>query len=326
MVSFFIFAKTVPPPFIYFVGQFSPQRGFDFSAVKTIVEKNRSQIIRKWFNFCCNLVNISLPTYPSMKPEINPSEEEGVLKELVHTLLYQGYNLFPYGEQTSAVRPPKPFGVLYPERYCPANSHLYYSMQTACIVKGDPAMRLSVRVRFLQIEKPGEAQEREITPREATVEKLLESRAACYFVSTPASPAGLKGRVVMQAFPIEGMDDAFRIVVGVENCTVFDEPGPLTPETLLKQAFVSTHTIIRVRDGRFISNQNPGPEWEEAVKECVNERTFPVLIGDSNNTILSSPVILYDHPRLHGDGRGDLFDNLETEESQTSDWSVTGEG
>jgi hypothetical protein len=199
-------------------------------------------------------------------------------------------------------------------------------MQTACIVKGDPAMRLSVRVRFLQVEKPGEALEREISPRETTVEKLVQARAACYFVSTPASPGGLKGRVVMQAFPVEGVDNAFRIMVGVENCTVPEDSGPQTQETLLKQAFISTHTILRIREGQFISNQNPGPEWEDAFKECINERTFPVLIGDANLIMLSSPVILYDHPRLHGDSKGDIFDNIDTEENQTQDLSVKREG
>ncbi|HVS95018.1 MAG TPA: hypothetical protein VHE54_00980 [Puia sp.] len=261
-----------------------------------------------------------------MKPETHISDEEAVLNELVHTLLYQGYNLFPYQDRPPASRPPKPFGVLYPERYCAINSLLNHTMQTSCIVKGDPAMELSVRVRFLQVDRPGEGLEREIAPRIATVDKLLQSRAACYFVSTPASPAGLKGRVVMQAFPVENADNAFRIVVTVENCTTPEEPGQLTPETLLKQAFVSTHTIMRVRDGQFVSNQNPGPEWEDAARDCVNERTFPVLIGDSNSVMLSSPVILYDYPRLTGDGRTDLFDKLEAEESEVSDCPVKGNG
>jgi hypothetical protein len=42
--------------------------------------------------------------------------------------------------------------------------------------------------------------------------------------------------------------------------------------------------------------------------------------------MLSSPVILYDHPRLHGDSKGDIFDNIDTEENQTQDLSVKREG
>src|SRR6185437_13815380 len=252
-----------------------------------------------------------------MNPDTNLSEEEAILNELVHTLLYQGYSLFPFLEKTPGNRPPTPFGVLYPERYCPFNPHMHCRMQTALVVKGTPAMRLSVRVRFLQVEKPGEAVEREISPRETTIEKLLQARAACYFISTPASPADLKGRVLMQAFPIDGTDTAFRIVVGVENGTIPEETAPVTAEIVLKHAFVCTHTILRIRDGEFVSNQNPGPEWEEAVKDCINDRTFPVLIGEDNRIMLSSPVILYDHPRLHGDTRSDIFDNLESEETET---------
>lgn len=261
-----------------------------------------------------------------MKPEPNLSEDEAILKELVHTLLYQGYSLHPFPEKATANRPMTPFGVLYPERYCALDPQIHHRMQTALVVKGTPAMRLSVRVRFLQVERSGEAVEREISPRETTVDNLVQARATCYFVSTPASPAGLKGRVVMQAFPIEGMQDAFRIVIAVENCTVPEEMAVITPEMVLKQAFVSTHTVLRVWDGEFISNQNPGLDWQEAVKECHNERTFPVLIGEDNRIMLSSPVILYDHPRLHGDGRNDIFDTLEPEERETPGLSLHEEG
>lgn len=260
-----------------------------------------------------------------MKPDSNLSEDEAILTELVHTLLYQGYSLFPFPEKTSGGRPPTPFGVLYPERFCPVNSHMHHRMQTALVVKGTPAMRLSVRVRFLQIEKPGEAVEREIFARETTIEQLVQARATCYFVSTPTSPAELKGRVVMQAFPVAGSDTGFRLVVAVENLTMPEETAPITAEMVLKQSFVSTHTILLIRDGEFVSNQNPGPEWEAAVKECSNEGTFPILIGEENRIMLSSPVILYDHPRLHGDNRSDIFDNLESEESQTPGLSLSGE-
>ena len=260
-----------------------------------------------------------------MKPETDLSEGEAILKELVHTLLYQGYSLFPFLEKTTGSKPPTPFGVLYPERLCTHNSHMHYRMQTALVVKGSPAMRLSVRVRFLQVEKAGEAVEREISPRETTVEKLLQARATCYFVSTQAAPSGLKGRVVMQAYPVEGLDSAFRIVIVVENCTLPEEMAVITPEIVLKQSFVSTHTILRISDGEFLSNQNPGPEWVDAIKDCINERTFPVLIGDDNHIMLSSPVILYDHPRLHGATGSDIFDNLESEESETPDLSLRGE-
>jgi hypothetical protein len=260
-----------------------------------------------------------------MKPETDLSEDEAILNELVHTLLYQGYSLFPFLEKSPGSRPPTPFGVLYPERYCPLNAHMHHRMQTALIVKGAPGMRLTVRVRFLQVEKAGEAVEREISPRETTIEKLVQARTACYFASTPGSPADLRGRVVMQAFPVEGLANAFRIVIGVENCTLPEDTVTVTPEIILKHAFVSTHTIFRIRDGEFISSQNPGPEWGDAVKECVNERTFPVLIGEENRIMLSSPVILYDHPRLHGDNRSDIFDNLESEETETPGLSLSGE-
>jgi hypothetical protein len=219
------------------------------------------------------------------------SNEELLLKHLTQAFLYEGY-----------------VGILYPECCCGVGDFTYSRVQTACILKGDASTRLSVRVRFLQVEKAGEAIEREICPREATIDKLVQSRAVCYFVSTPTTPVGLRGRVVLQAFPIAEHQDAYRVTLTIENCTIIDHLQTLTPETALRMAFVSTHAILGLEEGEFISTQNPPPEWEAAVKECGNERTYPILIGESNRTVLCSPVILYDYPLVSSGLRGDIFE------------------
>jgi hypothetical protein len=219
------------------------------------------------------------------------SNEELLLKHLTQAFLYEGY-----------------VGILYPENYCDVNVFAYSRVQTACILKGDASTRLSVRVRFMQVEKAGEAVEREICPRETTIDKLVQSRAVCYFVSTPATPAGLRGRVVLQAFPIAEREGAYRVTLTINNCTIIDNPRTLTPEAALRMAFVSTHAVLGLEEGEFISTQNPPPEWEEAVKECGNERTYPILLGESNRTVLCSPVVLYDHPVVSNGLRGDIFE------------------
>jgi hypothetical protein len=235
------------------------------------------------------------------------SNEELLLKDLTHSLLYEGYALYPTRRKLMSGAP-APFGVLYPEAWCEENIFMYSKMQTSCIFTGAARSWLSIRIGFLQVEKGGEAIEREICPRDTMVEKLVQSRAVCYFVSRPASPAGLRGRVIMQAFPVAGPVDAFRIMVLIENCSLVDEPRLLSPEAALKLAFVSTHTILRAEEGEFISCQEPATGWAEAVKTCINRHTWPVLIGEENRVMLSSSIILHDHPRVSA-MRGDIFES-----------------
>ncbi len=62
------------------------------------------------------------------------------------------------------------------------------------------------------------------------------------------------------------------------------------------------------------------PEWAAAeVAACQNIGTWPVLAGPDGCTdlMLSSPVILYDHPEVAAESAGDLFDATEIDEILT---------
>ena len=62
------------------------------------------------------------------------------------------------------------------------------------------------------------------------------------------------------------------------------------------------------------------PEWAAAeVAACTNIGTWPVLAGpgDCRDLVLSSPVILYDHPEIAPESAGDLFDATEIDEILT---------
>ena len=62
------------------------------------------------------------------------------------------------------------------------------------------------------------------------------------------------------------------------------------------------------------------PEWAAAeVAACVNTGTWPVLAGpeDCHDLMLSSPVILYDHPEIAAESAGDLYDATEIDEILT---------
>ncbi len=84
-------------------------------------------------------------------------------------------------------------------------------------------------------------------------------------------------------------------------------------------AFASTHTILGVEGGAFISLFDPPEDVKDAAAGCVNVGTWPVLAGEpgSASTMLSSPIILYDYPQVAPESPGDLFDGTEIDEILT---------
>ena len=111
-----------------------------------------------------------------------------------------------------------------------------------------------------------------------------------------------------------GHDGVVKIAVSLRNLTAFD-PGPTSDrEAALMFSLVSAHTILGVERGEFLSLLDPPTGLEALVAECKNIGTWPVLVGDRAETILSSPIILYDHPQIAPESAGDLFDATEIDE------------
>ena len=78
----------------------------------------------------------------------------------------------------------------------------------------------------------------------------------------------------------------------------------------------AVHTLLHSDDARFISLLEPPEFARAAVESCTNDGTFPVLIGDPDDptTVLSSPIILYDHPAVAAESPGDMCDATEIDE------------
>ncbi len=55
-----------------------------------------------------------------------------------------------------------------------------------------------------------------------------------------------------------------------------------------------------MRGGAFVSLTDPPPALAEAAAACENSGTWPVLVGEegARDTLLSSPIILCDYPRI----------------------------
>jgi hypothetical protein len=103
-----------------------------------------------------------------------------------------------------------------------------------------------------------------------------------------------------------------KVSVTVENATWWTGVG-VHRDDALGQSLIAVHTMLAVDDGTFISLLDPPARAAEAVRSCRSEGIYPVLIGD-DDIVLSSPIILYDHPEVAPQSPGDLYDSLEIDE------------
>jgi hypothetical protein len=110
--------------------------------------------------------------------------------------------------------------------------------------------------------------------------------------------------------------DVFKLTVRILNSWHSDAPTPMNREQALTRSLVSAHTILEARDGDFISLVDPPEVFREFTHACQNIGTWPILVGKQGerDTMLSSPIILYDYPEIAPESPGDLFDGAEIDE------------
>jgi hypothetical protein len=110
--------------------------------------------------------------------------------------------------------------------------------------------------------------------------------------------------------------DLFKLTIHISNASRLDDAVPLSREHALARSLVSTHTILEVRDGEFVSLVDPPEAYRAFAAKCQNVGTWPILVGaeGERETMLSSPIILYDYPEIAPESPGDLFDGAEIDE------------
>ncbi|CCF82587.1 hypothetical protein [Nitrolancea hollandica] len=278
------------------------------------------------------------------------------VEQVAAAVLYEGYVLWPYRRSVKKNQKRWTLGGVYPRAYSEAvNGSDAWLMRTECLVAGDAPV-VDLKIRFLQIVERSvgwrypngsikfvdelrigderylaweEATEREIvlsglrltdleTPRQVTIEIPAGSRQEVL-----ADPSGdeagilvrdwsvLAGAIEVRAEPLR--PGLTKLTVEITNTTPWDGKDR---ESALKGTFASTHTILKVTDGEFMSLMDPPEELKVLAGECENIKTWPVLAGEEGDRhlMLSSPIILYDYPRIAPESPGDLFDGTEIDQ------------
>ncbi len=258
-----------------------------------------------------------------------------LVDKIVNAVLYEGYILYPYRASSKKNQRERfTFGRIYPQEYSDAqNGREPCLMQTECLVRNESHdAALEITVRFLQplARKTGEedwleAIEREVKLSPVALNGPIKRVHDFTFPAGHSTDGGItrsnemvRGRIELETRPIK------QSVVKI-SARIFNET-PLSgemdnQEAVLMRTFASTHTILHAPGSKFVSLLDPDPDCIELARACRNIGTWPVLVGDKEkherDTMLSSPIILYDYPQIAPESAGDLFDSTEIDELLT---------
>ncbi|MFD9353377.1 hypothetical protein [Streptomyces sp. NPDC060031] len=129
--------------------------------------------------------------------------------------------------------------------------------------------------------------------------------------------AEIDGVVRLRATEVPGPYRVFKLTAVVENTSRWaPEPGAADRDAALPRSLVATHLLLGLGAGSFLSMTDP-PEWaRDAVASCANLHTWPVLAGEPGraDVVLSSPIILEDHPAIAPESAGAMYDATEIDE------------
>jgi hypothetical protein len=206
------------------------------------------------------------------------------VSELVDTLLYEGYALFPYTPGAAKNATPTPFGIVYPPAYARTLETAFDHLQLQCVFEGEGEVAAEVRFLAPSGERHHAKEQRIVGEGEFHVGELV--------VHTRLVETALGG-------------GRRRVTYRVENRT--GVPDGLDRAGAIARSLISTHPQLRAGGGgRFLSQL-------DAPCDCVN--TWPVLASAEDDVMLGAAIVLPDHPRIAPESRGNLFDNTEIEEA-----------
>ena len=239
------------------------------------------------------------------------------VEELVGSLLYEGYALYPYTPGSAKNATPTPFGIVYPPAYAEAQPAAHPLARLDGVLEAGPGAELRGTVRFLQAAGAGHrAVERRLELGPVTLAELSRSGGiGAEFRFEPPDGGGpvIEGRLRMRAEPVT--PELARVRLCVHNATPIEQPEDASRAEALRHSLLSVHPLLRVEGGRFVSPLERDGKLGDAVSKCEPVNTFPVLAADDDRALLGAAIVLPDHPELAPESLGRLFDNTEIEEA-----------
>ena len=225
------------------------------------------------------------------------------LDQLVESLLWEGYALYPYTPGATKNATPTPFGILYPPLYAIGASSTFDHLELRCLLDCPSSARLEGEVRFLAATGAGHrAAARRIALPAGSAAALAEAPVEKHETTSAGDGGSLSVALRLSAAELD--EGSYEVVLRVENRTPCEHG--LDRAGALAQSLISTHPLLRVSGGRFISPLE---------RPCASVNTYPVLASDADDVVLGAAIVLPDHPRIAPESRGGLFDSTEIEEA-----------
>ena len=254
------------------------------------------------------------------------------VRAIADAVLYEGYVLWPYRRSALKNRQRFTFGGLYPRGWPDDRSELV----TECLLEACGAPVVDVRVRFLQVVRRRlfDVAGAEVDELVADGERHLAWEEAIerelgpgpFAIGAGRDEERLDGGSLVRSWEAlcgtlevatERLGPSLhRVRVGVVNAVPWaGEPRAAA----LARTLCSAHVVLRAQHGAFVSLTDPPPQLREHAAACRNDGVWPVLVGEPGrrDTLLASPIILEDHPRVAPESPGDLFDGAEIDQLLT---------
>lgn len=225
------------------------------------------------------------------------------LDQLVDSLLFEGYALYPYTPGATKNATPTPFGIVYPPVYAETLSSAFDHLDLICTVFAPADAVLRAEVQFLV--SGGErhqAQQQRLELPAGMVGALAVDAAEKQARIEPPDGPPLIVWTQLSARLLE--EHSYELTFRIENRTVVS--SGLDRAGALHRSLLSTHPILRVNGGRFLSPL-------DRAYDSVN--TFPVLATPDDDAIVGAAFVLPDHPQIAPESKGSLFDSTEIEEA-----------
>lgn len=273
------------------------------------------------------------------------------VRKVADAVLLEGYVLYPYRASAPKNRYRWQFGVLVPKAHGESDPSERWWAELQCLVEGR-IEDISIRgfLRFLQLRKrtlekmegdrlaPAEglvAGKSLLVPweegdvREIEVSVGTEERVLSFHLGGGREESWLVegdrtvGRVVHERWPVFGTvqtrleplgEGLCRLRILVENHSEVERIAGR--DEALRSACLSTHLLLAVEGGAFVSPMDPPPSLADEASRCRSVGLHPVLAGEEGrrDLLLASPIILYDHPRIAPESPADFFDATEIDE------------
>ena len=212
------------------------------------------------------------------------------LDEIVTSLLWEGYALYPYTPGATKNATPTPFGIVYPPAYASECPGAFDHARLECVAESGPNASLTATLRYLSPSgERHEASERRVELGPAPMGKRVTTEFD-------------GGRFTLRSEP-RGDGTAF-VRCCVHNTR--DVSAGLDRAGALAQSLISTQVVVRISEGDFRSPLDGAP---------TSVNLYPVLATEADDAVLGTSYVLPDPPQIAPESRGGLFDSTEIEEA-----------